>query len=87
MAHTLSSMFWACVGAPQMPVEDVYSSLGGEALLCGAVAPWDREHKGGKDVKTHNSAKRERDKGQMISKPPTCRAGREDMDLSQNLRF
>lgn len=87
MAQTLSSMSWPWVGAPQMPVEDVYSSLGGEALLCGAEVPWRRGHKGGKDAKTHNRDKQEREKQQMGSKPPTLRAGREHMELSQNLRF
>lgn len=63
-------------GTSQMPVEDVYSSLGGEALLCGAEVPWQRGHKGGKDAKTHKRDKWEREKQQMGSRP-----------LSQNLGF
>lgn len=77
MAQTLCYMSWAWVGAPQMPVGDVYSSLGAEALLWGAVIPRDREHKGSKYAKTHDRNKQEREKWQMGS----------DTDLSQNLRF
>lgn len=77
MAQTLCYMSWAWVGAPQMPVGDVYSSLGAEALLWGAVIPRDREHKGRKYAKTQDRKKQEREKWQMGS----------DTDLSQNLRF
>lgn len=87
MAQTLCYMSWAWVGAPQMPVGDVYSSLGAEALLWGAVIPRDREHKGRKYAKTHDRNKQEREKWQMGSERPTHRAGREDNELSQNLRF